>query len=212
MCKSTSFHDRYSSRCFKLTKQPYFGCRKSPWPARPWIPATFHSINMCAGIVDGRLIGPYLLPPRLMSHIYRIFLQKDEVGELLEDVSLDIRRRLWFQHDVAPPHFAGAVHDHLNRCFGQRWIDRGGPIRWPPRSSNLPPLHFFFCGATWSLWYIRPCGLSGRSTCANFGGCTGNSTDTSCNGASVPEHEARVQCVQWVWWSPYWIAVVVDKY
>ena len=85
------------------------------------------NINVWAGIVDGRLNGPYLFPPRLTDYTYLIFLQ-EVLNELLEDVPLDIRRRLWFQHDGAPPHFEGAVRDHLNRCFGQRWIDRGGPI------------------------------------------------------------------------------------
>ena len=68
---------------------------------------------MWAGIVDGCLIGPYLLPPRLIGRTCLIFL-KEVLGELLEDVSLDIRRRLWFQHDDAPPQFVSAVRDHLN--------------------------------------------------------------------------------------------------
>ena len=33
-------------------------------------------INVYAGIVDGYLIGPYLLAPRLMYHTYLIFLQE----------------------------------------------------------------------------------------------------------------------------------------
>ena len=96
--------------------------------------------------MDGRLIGPYLLPPRLTGHNYLILLQ-EVLGELLEDVSLETSRRLWFQHNDAPPQFAGVVRDHLNRCFGQRLIGRGGPIAWPPRSPDLRPLDFF-CGTT----------------------------------------------------------------
>ena len=55
--------------------------------------------------MDSRFIGPYLLPPRLTGHTYLIFLQ-EVLGEILEDMSLENRRRLWFQHDGAPPRFA----------------------------------------------------------------------------------------------------------
>ena len=93
-----------------------FGMRKTPCPAHVHELYQRFGINVWASIVDGCLIGPYLLPPRLTGHTYLAFLQ-EVLGELLEDVSLDINRRLRFQHDGAPSHFAG---DHLNRCFGQR--------------------------------------------------------------------------------------------
>ena len=51
-----------------------------------------------------------------------------------------------FQQDGAPPHFALHVRDHLNQCFPQQWIGRGGPTAWPPRSPDLTPLDFFFFG------------------------------------------------------------------
>ena len=57
------------------------------------------TINVWAGIVNCSLIGPYLLPSRLTGHAYLIFLQ-EVLGKLLEDVSLDVRRCLWFQHDM----------------------------------------------------------------------------------------------------------------
>ena len=86
-----------------------------------------------------------MLPLRLTGGTYRVFLE-EVLGDLLEDVPLDIRRGLWFQHDGAPPHFALDVRNHLNRRFGQRWIGRGGPIPWPPRSPDLNPLDFFLWG------------------------------------------------------------------
>ncbi|KAJ4436638.1 hypothetical protein ANN_16769 [Periplaneta americana] len=51
-----------------------------------------------------------------------------------------------FQQDGAPPHYALHVTDHLNECFHQRWIGRGGPTAWPLRSPDLIPLDFFFWG------------------------------------------------------------------
>jgi hypothetical protein len=46
-------------------------------------------------------------------------------------------------HDGAPTHFTGAVRDVFsNTCHG-RWIGRGGPTAWPPRSTpDLNPLDF----------------------------------------------------------------------
>ena len=91
--------------------------------------------------MDGSLIGPCLLPPRLTGHSY-LSLMQEVLGELLEDVSLNSRRRLWFQHDGTSSHFAAAVPGYVNRYLGQRWIGRCGPIAWPQRSSNLMPLDF----------------------------------------------------------------------
>ncbi|PNF44007.1 hypothetical protein B7P43_G17057 [Cryptotermes secundus] len=47
-----------------------------------------------------------------------------------------------FQHDVAPAHCTNGVSGFLDEIFGNRWIGRGGPIAWPPRSSELNPLDF----------------------------------------------------------------------
>ena len=57
--------------------------------------------NVLADIVDGHLIGPYLLPPCLMGHSYLLAIV---LGILLEDMSLNIRRLLWFQPDGPLPH------------------------------------------------------------------------------------------------------------
>ena len=65
---------------------------------------------------------------------------------LLEDVPLDIRRDMWFQHDGAPAHFHRNVRAFLNEFYPNRWIGRGGAIRWPPRSPDLNPLDFFLWG------------------------------------------------------------------
>lgn len=48
-----------------------------------------------------------------------------------------------FQQDGAPPHFNIPVHQHLNEKLGKRWICRGGPVPWPPRSSDLTASDFF---------------------------------------------------------------------
>lgn len=113
------------------------------------------SVNMWAGIINDYLIGPYILPPRLTGRIYSIFLEEVLPG-LLEDIPLDIRQHLWFQHDGAPAHFSVDVQEHLNATFGGRWIGRGGPVAWPPRSPDLTPLDFFLWGHMKALVYETP--------------------------------------------------------
>jgi len=34
----------------------------------------------------------------------------------------------------------------LDVTFPNRWIERDGPIPWPPRSPDIIPLHFFLWG------------------------------------------------------------------
>lgn len=113
------------------------------------------SVNVWAGIIDGRLIGPHLLPNRLTGPIYLTFLQQ-VLPELLENVPLNIRQEMWLQHDGAPAHFSLVVQDHLNQQFGVRWIGRGGPIAWPPRSPDMTPLDFYLWGHMKSLVYETP--------------------------------------------------------
>ncbi|KOC70412.1 hypothetical protein WH47_02915, partial [Habropoda laboriosa] len=45
-----------------------------------------------------------------------------------------------FMHNGAPPHFLCAVKRFLNNTFANRWIGRGGPTAWPPRSPDCNPL------------------------------------------------------------------------
>lgn len=113
------------------------------------------SVNVWAGIVNNHLIGPYILPNRLDSPTYLV-LVRDILPELLEQLPLEVRANLWFQHDGAPPHFGNIVRNHLDAAFGEQWIGRGGPVPWPPRSPDLNPLDYFFWGRIKQLVYCTP--------------------------------------------------------
>jgi hypothetical protein len=39
--------------------------------------------------------------------------------------------------------FSRAVRDVLSNSYHDRWIGRGGPTAWPPRSPDLNPLDFY---------------------------------------------------------------------
>ena len=63
---------------------------------------------------------------------------------------------MWFQHDGAPAQFSRAVREHLDQTCGERWIGRGGPTPWPPRSPDLTPLDFFLWVRMKNLVYETP--------------------------------------------------------
>ena len=112
-------------------------------------------VNVWAGIIGNNLIGPFVFEERLNGEIYLQFLQQN-LNNLLEDVPLDRRMQMWYMHDGAPPHFNRLVRQHLTNVFGPRWIGRGGPVLWPPRSPDLNPLDFYFWGHLKELVYSTP--------------------------------------------------------
>jgi hypothetical protein len=70
------------------------------------------------GILCDQLLGPVVLPNRIMGAVYHRFLVND-LPELLEHVPLHQRQHMWFMHDGAPPHLLRIVGQHLNQTFGE---------------------------------------------------------------------------------------------
>lgn len=112
------------------------------------------SVNLWCGILNGQLIGPFELPDRLDGNTYLNFLRND-LPTLLEDVNLRTRKFMVFQNDGAPCHYSQIVRDFLNEQYPQKWIGRGGPISWPPRSPDLNPVDFFVWGYYKELVYSK---------------------------------------------------------
>lgn len=106
---------------------------------------TRFSVNVWCGIIGNHLVGPFVLEHRLTGQLYLNFLQ-ETLPLLLEDIPLDVRQGMWFQQDGAPPHFYREVTTFLNEIFPNRWIGRGGPVHWCPRSPDLTPLDYFLWG------------------------------------------------------------------
>ncbi|KAJ4433473.1 hypothetical protein ANN_15776 [Periplaneta americana] len=113
------------------------------------------SLNMWAGIIGDRLVGPHVLVNRLTGQAYTNFLE-NTIPHVLEDTPLINRQHIHFLHDRAPAHFSRTARRYLDRRFPDRWIGRGGPIAWPPRSSDLNPLDFYLWGHLESLVYSSP--------------------------------------------------------
>ena len=45
------------------------------------------------------------------------------------------------------------MRDYLNESFTNRWLGRGGPVAWPPRSPDLTPLDFYLWSHMKTLVY-----------------------------------------------------------
>lgn len=115
-------------------------------------------LNVWAGIVRGRIIGPFFMRGTLNGDRYLQLLQEQIVPELVRLYPnhrnhLQLSDEIWFQQDGAPPHFDARVRQYLNTIFPQRWVGRRGHIEWPARSPDLTPLDFFLWGHLKSVVY-----------------------------------------------------------
>lgn len=106
---------------------------------RPW------SLNVWGGILGVQVVGPFLVEGALTGQKYRDFLT-NTLPLLLEDVSLELRQRMWLQHDGCPAHYSRLARAILDESYQDRWIGRGGPVPWPPRSPDLTSPDFFLWG------------------------------------------------------------------
>jgi hypothetical protein len=53
-------------------------------------------------------------------------------------------------------HLLAVVRDVLNNTYHDRWISRGGPTAWPPRSPDSTALEFPLWGHLETLVYAAP--------------------------------------------------------
>jgi hypothetical protein len=77
------------------------------------------TVNVWCGLIGDQLIGPYIFPQRLTGAIYANIL-RDELPALLENVPLQTRRQMYYQHDGAPPQFSQVVRQYLDHEFPNR--------------------------------------------------------------------------------------------
>lgn len=113
------------------------------------------SVNVWAGIIGNRLLGPVFLPNRLNGEGFLDFLS-NTLEDMLDDLPLAERRDMWLQLDGAPPHFHAGVRQWINEHFPNNWIGRGGVVNWPARSPDMIPLDFFLWGHVKSSVYRTP--------------------------------------------------------
>ena len=96
-----------------------------------------------------RVIGPFFFhETTITADVYLDLLTKYVAPQLI-----DSQPTIIFQQDGAPPHWGLRVCRFLNETFSDLWIERDGPISWPPRSSNITPLDFFLWGYVKDIVY-----------------------------------------------------------
>lgn len=74
----------------------------------------------------------------------------------LENLNLEEHRKLFYQHDGAPPHNGYIVNNFLQQNFYDQWIANNGPFLWPPRSPDLSILDYFVWGTIKNKVYEVP--------------------------------------------------------
>ena len=115
-----------------------------------------HSYNpkvlVWMGFHGTTLLGPYFFEGTVNGERY-LDLLSGFLTEYLLSLDCTVRDRIYFQQDGASAHFSRPVRKWLDSNFGTRWIGRGGPIHWPPRSPDLTPLDFFLWNRLKSVVY-----------------------------------------------------------
>ena len=82
------------------------------------------------GLSSNRLLSLYFFDETVAGSTYRQMLV-DYAWPRLQ------RKRLYFQHDRAAPHYAVIGGEWLDEKFPGRWIGRCGPFDWSARSPDL---------------------------------------------------------------------------
>ena len=67
-----------------------------------------------------------------------------------------MRQDYIFQQEGAPAHHSSLARNYSDYKRPNNWIERGGPVDWPPRSPDLTPSDFFLWGHIKSKVYDAP--------------------------------------------------------
>lgn len=107
----------------------------------PYIDERFKfKVNVWAGIIGGKVIGPHFMPEKQTSKNYVNFL-KNDLKRLLDAAGVNIND-IWFQQSGLQSHTSATAVKCITEMFGDRWIGNKG-VDWPPNSNDLKPIHFF---------------------------------------------------------------------
>ena len=111
-------------------------------------------VNVFCALSKTKVYGPFFFQEKTINgFVYLDMLENFLIPQIDED---DQEGEIQFQQDGAPPHYLKNVRDFLDLRFPGRWIGRGGPTSWPPRSPDLTPLDFFLWGFLKDQVYVPP--------------------------------------------------------
>jgi ribosomal protein S25 len=101
-------------------------------------------ITVWCAMSSKQIIGPYFFDEETVNQHNYLDMLQNYFHPIMKNKRMI--KKMFFQQDGAPAHFSKNVRAWLNNNFGDRWIGRGGPISWAPRSPDLTPLDFFLWG------------------------------------------------------------------
>ena len=113
-------------------------------------------VNVWCGLLCNKVIGPFFFQQKTITADIYLQTLTEYVAPQLEE----FQPHSLFQQDEAPPHWGKKVREFLDQKFSNRWIGRGGPIFWPPRSPDITPLDFFLWGFVKDIVYRTKVKLS----------------------------------------------------
>ena len=103
------------------------------------VPNDDNGVMVWCGLTSSGIIGPYFFEEKVTGESYLAMLEQFLWPKIKQ-------KRLWFQQDGAPAHYASKMRSWLDEKLSGRWLGRRGPIEWPARSPDLTPCDFFLWG------------------------------------------------------------------
>jgi hypothetical protein len=104
------------------------------------VPQFPEQIHIWAAIYSAGVIGPFIFESSVTAATY-VQMLNDWFWPKVRNLP-DVQQ-MFFMQDGATPHYALETRQWLDVHFPGRWIGRGGPVMWPPRSPDLTPADFF---------------------------------------------------------------------
>lgn len=125
--------NRHNCRYWETTNPNWMRDDRTQYPEK---------LNVWAGILRNRIIGPFFIDGNLNAAKYEDML-RNQIVPAIREISGENFEHTWFQQDGAAPHYGRDVRAYLDAVFIDQWIGRRGPIEWPARSPDLTPLDYF---------------------------------------------------------------------
>jgi hypothetical protein len=95
-------------------------------------------VKVWCAIMHNCITGPFFFSEKTISSDIYLNILREFVVPQLES----LQPTIIYQQDGAPPFWGQAFRQFLSETFPNRWIGRGGPILWPPRSPDITPMDF----------------------------------------------------------------------
>lgn len=124
-------------------KNMWYWCRPGERPPPIVVPSGEPiKVHVWAAIHQNEIIGPIFIDGNLNTEKF-LELLDSTVSDYVDGQPLNMRNQLWYQLNGLPAHSVPAAREKLTEMFGDQWIGRYGPIKWPPKSADLSPLELF---------------------------------------------------------------------